>query len=274
MQLNADVRIHGGDYDCSEAVRMCYAAAGVLPWGYYDSYMWTGNEDQMLTSHGFMRIPVSSAANMRRGDVLLKSGHTEMYLGNGLQGGARINEKGTIYGGRKGDQSGYEISSSAYRGTAQWTQAYRYSGGKSLNGIPMGEVAAQVMEHLISHDSAHGYGQDTRAGDGTVETIRISWDDGKKEEKKETFEEDEMHLIISIEGKNTLVWFDGSDINDLTHPDDVAVLDKCYKKATGKEMARITLKENEFARLCQSIKGGYPKHLKAIVDKYPTRSPE
>ena len=25
--------VHGGDYDCSEAVRMCYVAAGVLPRG-------------------------------------------------------------------------------------------------------------------------------------------------------------------------------------------------------------------------------------------------
>lgn len=271
MLRTAKVRIHGGDYDCSESVRMCYAAAGVLPWGYWDSYMWTGTERSVLTSHGFAEINVSSAAKMRRGDVLLKSGHTEMYLGNGIQAGARGDERGGIgYGARKGDQTGYELSRWPYRGTAQWTSAFRYVGGHEVNGIPASEVAAQVMEHLVAHDSAHGYSQPARAGDGTVETITVRFDDGKAP----TSEEDEMNIILCIKGRNTLVWFDGQNINDLTHPDDVAVLNKLYKACTGRDMPRETITEEEFARLCQSVKGGYPAHLQALVDKYPTRSPE
>ena len=83
-----------------------------------------------------------------------------------------------------------------------------------------------------------------------------------------------MDCIISIKGRNTLVWFDGETINDLTAMPDVDVLNKIAKATIGSELPRIELTEEEFARLCQSIKGGYPKHLKALVDKYPTRSPE
>lgn len=268
MIRTAKVRIHGGDYDCSESVRMCYAAAGVLPWDYWKSYMWTGNERELLTSHGFAQINVGSADKMRRGDVLLKSGHTEMYLGNGQQAGARGDEKGGIgYGAKKGDQTGYELSSGPYRGKAQWTSAFRYVGSHEVNGIPAAEVAAQVMEHLVAHDAAHGYSQPARAGDGTVEEIAVQWDDGEDEE-------DDMQIIISIQGRNTLVYYDGVAINDLTHPDDVKVLSKLYKACNGRDMPRITLTEEEFARLCQSVRGGYPKHLQALVDKYPTRSPE
>ena len=102
------VTIHGGDYDCSELMRMCYAAVGVLP---YDSYMWTGNEDDLLTSNGFIRIDPEDA---QRGDILLRSGHTEMCLGD-LQGGARIDEVGGITGPSQGDQTGWEITSSEFQ---------------------------------------------------------------------------------------------------------------------------------------------------------------
>ena len=65
------VYIHGGDYDCSELVRMCYRAVGVLPHG---SYMWTGNEHDLLMAHGFA---VRSLNSPQMGDVLWREGHTE-----------------------------------------------------------------------------------------------------------------------------------------------------------------------------------------------------
>lgn len=83
-----------------------------------------------------------------------------------------------------------------------------------------------------------------------------------------------MDCIISIKGDSTLLWFDGENVNDLTDVPDVAVLDKVAQAATGEKLPRVTLDPEEFARLCQSIKGGFPKHLKKLVDKYPTRSPE
>ena len=163
----ATVYIHGGDYDCSEAVRMCYRAADILPYG---SYCWTGNEIELLTSHGFVQRSLSSP---QRGDVLWREGHTEMYLGNNMQGGARIDEYGGITGPNRGDQTGGEIARSAYR-QGSWTKLLRYEGGKTVNGIPAAEVAAQVMDHLIDH-SAHGYSQPNRSGDGTIEAVKVSY---------------------------------------------------------------------------------------------------
>lgn len=163
----ATVYIHGGDYDCSEAVRMCYRAADILPYG---SYCWTGNEIELLTSHGFVQRSLSSP---QRGDVLWREGHTEMYLGNNMQGGARIDEYGGITGPTQGDQTGNEVTRSAYR-QGSWSRLMRYEGGKTVNGIPAAEVAAQVMDHLIDH-SAHGYSQLNRSGDGTLEAITVKY---------------------------------------------------------------------------------------------------
>ena len=146
------VQIHGGDYDCSEAVRTCYAAPGVLPAGYWQSYMWTGNERQMLLSHGFKEIPVQVANKMQRGDVLWRSGHTEMYLGSGMQGGARIDEQGDIKGRKQGDQTGAEIARSAYQ-PARWTAAFRYAGPEKNEqeaGEPVNYAGMTYRSHVQS----------------------------------------------------------------------------------------------------------------------------
>lgn len=166
----ATVYIHGGDYDCSEAVRMCYRAVGVLPYG---SYMWTGNEIELLTAHGFK---VRSLSSPKVGDVLWREGHTEMYLGDNMQGGARIAETGGI-NGAKGDQTGREITRSAYK-PSSWSKLMRYEGGATVDGIPCAIAAAKVMDHIIDH-SAHGYSQPNRAGDGTIEKVTITYGGGK-----------------------------------------------------------------------------------------------
>lgn len=118
------VAVHTGDYDCSEMVRTCVAAAGLLPWGYWDSYMWTGNEDDVLRNAGFVRVNLSS---LRRGDVLWKTGHTGVYLGDGLMADAHGDEWGGITGPNEGDQTGREIE---VRGvwSCSWERAYRYMG--------------------------------------------------------------------------------------------------------------------------------------------------
>lgn len=153
------VSFENGDLDCSEGVRRCYAAVGVLPFGYWASYMWTGNEHSMLTSHGFVQIRVQDASAMKRGDVLYKDGHTELYLGyrNGVpyQGGARINEKGTITGGRPGDQTGREVARSAYN-RYQWTKAYRYMGDERNGQVP-GEPTNYVGMNYRAHVQSLGW---------------------------------------------------------------------------------------------------------------------
>lgn len=113
------VTIHGADYDCSEAVRMCYRAVGVLPYG---SYMWTGNEDEVLTDAGFVRVPLSAIV---RGDVLWRSGHTALYLGDGLIGEAHHGDYAGGLSGRQGDQDGTEVRIATYYASA-WSRAYHY----------------------------------------------------------------------------------------------------------------------------------------------------
>lgn len=165
--MKATVYIHGGDYDCSELVRMCYRAVGVLPYG---SYMWTGSEVKLLTSHGFAERSLSSP---QQGDVLWRAGHTEIYLGDGKQGGARHGDYAGGLDGRKGDQDGTEVTRSAYR-AGDWAKLLRYEGGKTVDGIPCAIAAALVADHIIDHD-AHGYSQPNRAGDGTIEEVTITW---------------------------------------------------------------------------------------------------
>lgn len=259
--LTAIVRFMTGDADCSSLIKRILAACWLLD---YDTYMWTGNERQVLAAHGFER---RNLYKPERGDILWRDGHTEMYLGESTCGGARIDETGGVTGPHAGDQTGWEVTSGPYY-PSKWEECWRYCGDKTVDGIPMAEAMAQVMEHAIDHDASHGYSQTHREGDGGWESVSIHW----YEDYEST--EETMDCIISIQGRNTLVWFDGININDLTTPADVTVLDKVAKACYGSALPRVMLSEEEFARLCQCIKGGYPKHLKALVDKYPPRSPE
>ena len=120
------VEVAHGDADCSEGVRRCYAAVGVLPWGYWDSYTFTGNEADMLTSHGFVEVGLD---DVQDGDILLTDGHTEMVIdmdGRLVQAGFRHSED---YGidGEAGDQTGTESSYSDYD-PSDWECAFRYAG--------------------------------------------------------------------------------------------------------------------------------------------------
>ena len=115
------VKIAKYDDDCSSAVRDCYLSVGV---GVGD-FTYTGNEAHgLLESGNFKRIDVINAQN---GDILLRSGHTEMCIvrnGRRYQAGFRIDENGTIYGSRSGDQTGYESTYSNFNASA-WSEAFR-----------------------------------------------------------------------------------------------------------------------------------------------------
>ena len=98
--------------DCAGLGRM-YAAAveGVGLNNYPDFGTWS--ERQVLTARGWTAIPFSRS-KMKRGDLLLRalgdsSGHTVVYLGNGLIVGAEGN-----WDGRRGDSSGQEICVRSY----------------------------------------------------------------------------------------------------------------------------------------------------------------
>lgn len=110
--------IHRGDYDCSEMVRTCCEAVGLVS---RDSHMWTGNEYEVLTGAGF---GVVSLNNMRRGDILWKTGHTGVYLGDELMADAHGDEWGGISGPSQGDQTGREIEI-RYVHSCNWQRCFR-----------------------------------------------------------------------------------------------------------------------------------------------------
>lgn len=111
------VTIPTGDVDCSKLVQNCYTVIGVLPTGIH---MWTGDEREILLANGFVEVGLDEVS---AGDVLWVEGHTELYLGDGMQGGARRSEYHSI-DGQTGDQDGGEVTSSKYV-ISQWTSAYR-----------------------------------------------------------------------------------------------------------------------------------------------------
>ena len=142
------VTIAGGDTDCSELVRRCYEAAGVLG-GYWQDYLWTGNEAGVLLSHGFVEVSVH---NVQRGDVLWVKGHTAIYLGDGYIGEAH---HGDYYGGldgREGDQDGTEVRMARYY-PSHWTTAYHYDYSDEADELTDADVAAiraMVRDELSS----------------------------------------------------------------------------------------------------------------------------
>lgn len=114
-------KLHGGDYDCSKAVIECYAALGVDVGG----ATYTGNMIEcMVHRSGSFRFVAPKDAD--DGDVLLRSGHTEMLIrrdGKRYQAGFRGSEHGTITG-TKGDQTGREAAVSIYD-PERWTWCLR-----------------------------------------------------------------------------------------------------------------------------------------------------
>jgi GH25 family lysozyme M1 (1,4-beta-N-acetylmuramidase) len=147
------VRVHGGDYDCSETMRMVIAAVGLVPWDYWTSYMWTGNEDEILTMYGFVRVDKNQP---RPGDILWREGHTEIYLGDGLCGGARHGDAPGGLTGAQGDQDGTEITYSKYY-PGNWTRCYRCTLKRDGEGEAIGEEGDEMTMLIHPKDMNRVY---------------------------------------------------------------------------------------------------------------------
>lgn len=201
-------QIHGGDYDCSEDSRMCAAAASVLPWDYWESYMWTGNEYDMLTTHDFVCLDFDWH-EVQRGDILLVDGHTGVALGDGLQADARGDEYGGIDGPNEGDQTGHEIEIRDLQW--YWTYMFRYVGPEHEEPLPV--VPEQLPGELVNdrgiwyraHVQNAEWMEPVRDGQcaGTVgysarlEAIKITPPEGV-----------ELEVIAHVQGIGNL-WFEG-----------------------------------------------------------------
>ena len=156
------VHVHGGDTDCSETERMGLAAVGVDVGG----FMWTGNEDEILTRCGFIRHTLATSDyRPRRGDVLLRSGHTETMLSDDTCGGARSSREGNGITGEKGDQSGTEVESGAFT-RSRWTWAYEWPSG---DGLMIGDddmpQPSDMWNYGLANDPSKQGQDNVRAGD-------------------------------------------------------------------------------------------------------------
>lgn len=116
------------NYDCSGLVCDAVDRAGIPVKKAGASY--TGNMLSAFKKCGFKdvtkEITLSSGKGLKRGDVLLNTGHhTAIYCGSGKMVDARINENGKVTGGKSGDQTGHEIEIHAYK-NHPWTNVLRY----------------------------------------------------------------------------------------------------------------------------------------------------
>ena len=153
-------KILGGDGDCSEDIRRALAAAGIFEWDYWASYMWTGNEIDMLKSHGFKQVDLLKP---KRGDVLWRHGHTGMYLGNNVVGEAMRSETGGI-DGRQGDQDGLEVRRDPYY-PYEWESAWRY-----VEPEPAPKPVKLVVDGMIGANTVRAW----QRAEGVTETGVIS----------------------------------------------------------------------------------------------------
>ena len=116
------------DYDCSSLVISAYQAAGVLVKDKGATY--TGNMYNVFIACGFKdvtsKITLSSGKGLIAGDVLLNhKDHTAMMISTSQLAQASIDENGNIYGGKVGDQTGYEINTRGYY-NYPWNCVLRY----------------------------------------------------------------------------------------------------------------------------------------------------
>ena len=119
-----------GDYDCSSAVISAYKHAGIDL-----SCTYTGDMRKDMISKGFAdvtaQVNLVTGEGLRRGDVLLNERrHTALYIGEGMEAEALVNEQGQAIGGKPGDQTGNEITLRAYR-DFPWDCILRYQGEAS-----------------------------------------------------------------------------------------------------------------------------------------------
>lgn len=127
----------GDDYDCSSLVITAVENSGIKVVEAGATY--TGNMLSTFKKCGFKdvtkTITLSSGNGLKRGDVLLNvKKHTAIYMGNGQLVHASLNEKGTISGGKKGDQTGKEICVRSYY-NRPWDYVLRYEEKEEVSHI-------------------------------------------------------------------------------------------------------------------------------------------
>lgn len=120
----------GPDYDCSSLVINAYQEAGVDVKGHGASY--TGDMYDAFIASGFRdvtsEVDFKTGSGLIAGDVLVNTAHhAALAIGGGQIVQASINEKGTVTGGKTGDQTGHEIWVRSYY-NFPWNYVLRIDG--------------------------------------------------------------------------------------------------------------------------------------------------
>lgn len=128
-------RWNNPDFDCSSLVIYCVEKSGIPVKTKGATY--TGNMLSVFKKCGFKdvtsKVNLKTGAGLKRGDILLNaSHHTEIYIGNGKNVGAHIDEKGGVKGSQVGDNTGKEICTNNYY-NYPWTNVLRYEESEGSN---------------------------------------------------------------------------------------------------------------------------------------------
>lgn len=122
-QADPNCTTNCGDLDCSS-----FISAALTVGGYYKTSpdFNTRNQGASLEGIGFTKVASSATTSegLLPGDILHRTGHTAMYIGNNQIVHASINENGKITGGKPGDQTGKEILVAPFPG-GSWSSVWR-----------------------------------------------------------------------------------------------------------------------------------------------------
>lgn len=132
---------NGPDYDCSSLVSTALHEAGFN----ISPYSWTGNMESQLRNCGF----VDCKQPWLPGDVHLNAQHHVcMSISASQIAQASINEKGTVTGGKTGDQTGKEIwIRDYYEYSYGWDVHLRYKGQNTEEhpNVSIDTIAKEVI---------------------------------------------------------------------------------------------------------------------------------
>lgn len=130
--------INRGDYDCSSSVCTAWQTAleGTAYEGALDGATYTGNMRSVFVNSGLFDVWDTYSTSAVRGDVYLNdNSHTAMCQDGGSDGvygydclsEFSINEFGEVYGGQRGDQTGWESHITGYY-NYPWSCTLHYNG--------------------------------------------------------------------------------------------------------------------------------------------------